>query len=61
MKTLTADEALNGDDGWIANVKYLLDNCPHTVRSNYKGAGENLLESLILTFKSMEYKLKERK
>jgi hypothetical protein len=48
---------LEGPDGWLANVKYLLDNCPHTVRSNYKGAGENLLESLILTFMAMQRKL----
>lgn len=53
------DDELNGTDGWVANVKYLLDNCPHTIRMLEGGGPENLLSSLCVTFLNMQHKLKE--
>ena len=43
-----------------ASIKYLLDNCPHTIRENYKMAGENIEGSLSITFLKMQNMLKEK-
>lgn len=44
-------------DGWIENAAYLLTNCPHTVRMREGGGAEDLLSSLVATFKKMEHML----
>jgi hypothetical protein len=41
-------------DGWEDNAQYLLNRCPHTIRSREGGGAESLLDSLILTFTKME-------
>lgn len=60
MSTVDADDALNGPDGWVANATYLLEKCPYTIRVREGGGPEDLIASLVVTFKNMEYKLKER-
>ncbi len=42
-----------------ASIKWMLDNCDHSVRSCYKGGPEDLFESLCITFIGMKAKLKE--
>lgn len=50
--------SVHGDDGWIANATYLLDMCPHAIRSREGAGPENLMSSLCLTFQAMQHKLK---
>lgn len=42
---------------WENNVRFMLDNCPHTIRSREGGGPENLMVSLVLTFTRMQRQL----
>lgn len=39
------------------SIKYLLDNCPYSIRSRYKGGAEDLTASLAITFIAMRDEL----
>jgi hypothetical protein len=41
-------------DGWSDNARYLLDQCPHTIRVREGNGPEDLLSSLVLTFQKMQ-------
>lgn len=56
QETTTAQPA---GDGWEANARYLLENCPYSIRVREGGGPENLLSSLVVTFQGMQHKLKE--
>lgn len=43
--------------GYEPNVKYLLENCPHTIRVREGGGPESIVESLIVTFTKMQHQL----
>ena len=45
---------VNGSDTLEANVKYLLDKCPFTVRCREGGGPEDLIGSLAITFIGMQ-------
>ena len=44
-------------DGWEANVSYLLEKCPYTVRQRPGGGEEDLIASLVVTFQGMQMRL----
>ena len=52
-------ESDKNENGWEANVKHLLDNCPHTVRVREGGGPESLVESLVVTFMKMQNMLRQ--
>jgi hypothetical protein len=43
-------------DDYEANARYLLDRCPHTIRVREGGGPEDLMQSLVVTFRAMEQK-----
>lgn len=57
IRAALAATPADGDDGWEANFRYLLERCPHTLRSRQGGGAENLMESAVLTFTRMEHAL----
>ncbi len=44
-------------EAWTENVGFLLNACPHTIRSREGGGAENLIQSLVLTFNAMQHRL----
>lgn len=43
---------------WLPNAKYLLDHCESAIRCCYKHGDENIIESMCVTFLSLQGKMK---